>query len=149
MHTPFFFSFFLNIINRWKTSLQDVLQNYFYPLSLVFLPLGRQKTPSIHKRLFLRLWGRRIYCKFAFKFLLIETDMKIGEKVKDELFRQGHSAMWLAEQLHCERTNVYDISKRNDMGVELLRRISMVLNHDFFSDLSKEVFGEKAESTAG
>jgi len=75
--------------------------------------------------------------------------MKIGEKVKDELFRQGHSAMWLAEQLHCERTNVYDISKRNDMGVELLRRISMVLNHDFFSDLSKEVFGEKAESTAG
>ena len=67
--------------------------------------------------------------------------MKIGEKVKEVLFQQGHSAMWLAEQLGCERTNVYDIFKRDDMGVDLLRKISVALSHDFFRDLSEETFG--------
>ncbi len=67
--------------------------------------------------------------------------MELGERIKECLFKQGHSAMWLAEQLHCERTNVYDIFKREDMGVELLRRISIVLSHDFFKELSQETFG--------
>ena len=66
--------------------------------------------------------------------------MKIGEKIKEQLFLQGYSAMWLAEQLHCERTNVYDIFKREDIGVELLRRISVSLSYDFFRDLSEETF---------
>ena len=67
--------------------------------------------------------------------------MRIGERVKECLFQQGRSAMWLAKQLHCERTNVYDIFKREDMGVELLRRCSIALSHDFFKDLSEETFG--------
>jgi hypothetical protein len=36
---------------------------------------------------------------------------------------------------------VYDIFKREDMGVELLRRCSIALSHDFFKDLSEETFG--------
>ena len=69
--------------------------------------------------------------------------MKIGERIKEVLFRQGHSAKWLAEQLNCERTNVYDIFKRNDMGVLLLGRISIVLNYDFFQELSQETFPQQ------
>lgn len=65
---------------------------------------------------------------------------KIGERIKMALFAQNHTAKWLAEQLPCERTNVYDIFKRSDINVNLLRQISIVLNHDFFKDLSDETF---------
>lgn len=65
--------------------------------------------------------------------------MKIGSRVKEVLFKSGHSAKWLSEQIPCERTNVYDIFKRDDMNVELLMRISMILDHDFFADLSAEL----------
>lgn len=72
--------------------------------------------------------------------------MKLGERVKELLFQQGRSAMWLAEQLHCERTNVYDIFRRDDMGIELLRRISLALSHDFFKELSEETFPPNANN---
>ncbi len=65
--------------------------------------------------------------------------MNVGQRVKEVLFSQGHTAMWLAQQLGCERTNVYDIFKRQDLNVGLLRRISVILHHDFFSELSKEL----------
>lgn len=66
--------------------------------------------------------------------------MKVGERVKEVLFAQKRTAKWLAEQIPCERTNVYDIFKRNDMNVHLLAQISAILQHDFFKELSEEVF---------
>jgi len=67
----------------------------------------------------------------------------IGERIKTVLFSQKHTAKWLAEQLSCERTNVYDIFKRKDMNIRLLQQISAVLNHDFFKELSDETFSYK------
>lgn len=69
--------------------------------------------------------------------------MKVGTRVKDVLFKQGKTAKWLAEQIPCERTNVYDIFKRDDMNVNLLARISKILDHDFFQEVSNEVFPKK------
>ena len=51
--------------------------------------------------------------------------------------------MWLAEQLKCERTNVYDIFRRNDINVNLLTSISVILEYDFFAELSSETFGKE------
>jgi len=65
--------------------------------------------------------------------------MNIGQRVKEVLFEQKHSAMWLANQLECERTNVYDIFKRQDMNVGLLMRLSVILKHDFFKELSNQL----------
>lgn len=62
--------------------------------------------------------------------------MRIGERIKEVLFEQGHNACWLAAQIPCERSNVYHIFKRGDIGVELLLKISRILNHDFFMELS-------------
>ncbi len=67
--------------------------------------------------------------------------MNVGEKVKTELKRQGRTARWLASQIPCERTNVYKIFKRPDIDTDLLQRISVILDHDFFKDLSDETFG--------
>ncbi len=42
----------------------------------------------------------------------------------------------LSEAIHCERSNVYDIFQRDNIGSDLLMKISMVLNHNLFEDLS-------------
>ncbi len=65
---------------------------------------------------------------------------RIGAKIKSVLFSQHHSAKWLSEQIPCERTNVYDIFKRSDINIKLLQRISVILEYDFFKDLSEETF---------
>lgn len=67
--------------------------------------------------------------------------MKIGEHIKEVVFNQGHSAKWLADQIPCERTNVYNIFNRGDINIKLLRQISVILKHDFFKELSEETFG--------
>jgi len=60
----------------------------------------------------------------------------IGKMIKAELKRQGRSAVWLATQLNYGADNVYKIFQRNHLATDVLWKISEVLNHNFFSDLS-------------
>jgi hypothetical protein len=69
--------------------------------------------------------------------------MKIGEKIESILRKQGRSAAWLATQIPCERTNVYNIFRRKSLDVRLLMKISQILEYDFFKDLSEEAFPKK------
>ena len=57
----------------------------------------------------------------------------IGREIKAELHRQERGASWLAEKLHCDRTNVYNIFKRQGIDTRLLERISIILNRNFFA----------------
>lgn len=65
----------------------------------------------------------------------------VGKVIKEEFDRhpRTHTVTWFAEQLHCNRTNIYDIFKRKSIDTELLMRISLILNHDFFKELSQEL----------
>ena len=65
--------------------------------------------------------------------------MHIGKRIKEVLDDQGRSASWLASKIPCERTNMYDIFKRKDVSVEMLFKISSILGHDFFLELSEEL----------
>lgn len=65
--------------------------------------------------------------------------MHIGNRIKEVLDERKQRACWLAEQIPCERSNIYHIFKRHDISVELLRTISLVLDHDFFAELSVEL----------
>ena len=69
--------------------------------------------------------------------------MNIGKHIEETLRKQGKSASWLATQMPCERTNVYNIFKRKSLDVRLLMRISVILNYDFFKELSQEAFPQK------
>lgn len=64
--------------------------------------------------------------------------------IKAELDRhpKTHPVTWFAQELHCKRTNVYDIFNRQTVDTELLARISRILGHDFFRDLSDELTAE-------
>ena len=69
--------------------------------------------------------------------------MNIGKHIEETLRKQGKSASWLATQIPCERTNVYNIFKRKSLDVRLLMRISVILNYDFFKELSQEALPQK------
>ena len=66
--------------------------------------------------------------------------MNVGKHIEKILRKKGMSAAWLAMQIPCERTNVYNIFKRKSLDVRLLMRISVILDYDFFKDLSEEAF---------
>lgn len=69
--------------------------------------------------------------------------MHIGECIKKKLEEEGHSAAWFAERICCTRPHVYKIFRRSSIDTDLLKRISRVLNHDFFKDISVELHQKK------
>ncbi|MGM9805486.1 MAG: hypothetical protein ACI3Z7_03520 [Candidatus Aphodosoma sp.] len=62
--------------------------------------------------------------------------LHIGQMLERELKAQGRSVAWLAEKLCCSRTNAYKIIKKQNIDIELLLRISKILQHDFFRRIS-------------
>ena len=69
--------------------------------------------------------------------------MNVGKHIEKILRKKGMSAAWLAMQIPCERTNVYNIFSRKDISTGLLQKISVILNHDFFKELSQDTFKKK------
>lgn len=73
--------------------------------------------------------------------------MHVGSRIKAVLDEQGRSASWLASKIPCERTNMYDIFKREDVSVSLLYKVSSILGHDFFLELSEELRAQAANAS--
>jgi len=63
----------------------------------------------------------------------------IGEAIEKELAAQRRSAAWLAEQIYCDRSNVYRLFRKSSIDSELLLRISHILDRDFFALYSEEI----------
>ena len=63
----------------------------------------------------------------------------IGNLVKTILKMQGRSVTWFAKMLNCNCCNVYNIFKKENLDTELLKRISIILNHNFFQDVSNDM----------
>lgn len=63
----------------------------------------------------------------------------IGELIKQEFLKQERSITWFAHKLACDRTNIYRIFERQSIDTDQLKKISMILNHNFLADLAKEV----------
>lgn len=66
------------------------------------------------------------------------SHMKIGQRIKEEVQRQGLSAKKFGELINCERANVYKIYDRTTIDTALLGIISNALNHNFFLDIVNE-----------
>ncbi len=63
----------------------------------------------------------------------------IGTLIKEEFERQERSISWFARKLSCDRSNVYRLFQRETIDTGVLTRISLILHHDFFADLSADV----------
>ena len=65
-----------------------------------------------------------------------ESDFHLGKLIRQELDRQKRPVTWLADCINCDRTNCYCIFDRQYIDIDLLKRISRALNHNFFNELA-------------
>ena len=63
----------------------------------------------------------------------------IGKMIEEEVRRQNFSIKEFAEKINCRRNNVYDIFRRNNIDIDLLKRISIVLQHNYFKDIAEDM----------
>ncbi len=60
-------------------------------------------------------------------------DVHIGKKIQEKLKEARYKKTEFADMINISRTVVYDIFKRKTIDTGLLKKISEVLNHDFFN----------------
>ena len=108
-------------------------------------PLASSKASVCRKRATIRGFTLFVYY-FPIEAVDIISGLKmkveIGELIRQELLAQGRSITWLAGQLNCDRTNIYNIFKRDNIDLKLLSRISLILNRNFIRELSEEIDNE-------
>lgn len=73
----------------------------------------------------------------------MNEEVHIGELIKKKLKEEERTVSWFARKLHCDRSNVYKIFKKTNIDIELLRKISVIFNHDFFKILSEKMNSEE------
>lgn len=66
-----------------------------------------------------------------------EEKTHIGAMVKDFVKQNNINASELARKLGKTRQNLYDLYKRDDVGVKELLSLSKAVNHDFLADIQK------------
>ena len=71
-------------------------------------------------------------------------DFHLGKLIKQELARQGRTAVWLAKQVNRTPENLYKIFHQEWITMPLLFEISKALDYDFFKECS-EWFEEQRE----
>lgn len=65
--------------------------------------------------------------------------MHIGQLIRQELDSRQLSPSWLASKIYCSRQHVYNIFHKENLDVELLRRISLAMEYNFFAEIAREV----------
>ena len=66
----------------------------------------------------------------------MDKELHIGHIIKAELKRQGRSVSWLAKQIGYTRQNLYHLLDRPYIYTDLLLKISIILDYDFFECFS-------------
>lgn len=62
-------------------------------------------------------------------------NLHIGQLIKSVFDDSGMSISEFARQIHLERTTIYNIFERQSIDAMLLARISLVLKHNFLTDV--------------
>lgn len=63
----------------------------------------------------------------------------IGDLINEEVRRQKMPVTKFAKEINCQRNNVYDIFNRSNMDIDLLKRISKVLDVNFFQKIADDL----------
>lgn len=70
-------------------------------------------------------------------------NIHVGQEIRRRLEEKEHTVVWLAQQLSCSRTNMYKIFEKPHIDSEMLLRISIVLDYDFFAIISNQLRKEE------
>jgi len=71
--------------------------------------------------------------------------MHIGSIIQQKLKEQGKTVVWLAQELGCHRTNVYNLFDKYSIDTQQLQRLSVILHYNFFALYQEEVEGKITE----
>ncbi len=63
----------------------------------------------------------------------------IGNLIREELRRQGHTNQWLADRLSVERSTVQRLFNKQSIDTQQLFRISKLLGKDMFAYYSQSL----------
>jgi len=74
--------------------------------------------------------------------------LHIGKIIETVMKSQGRSPSWLAAQICCNRDNIYKIFRRQHIDTELLLKISVALNVDFFQHYVDALRTKKIQSVS-
>ena len=66
-------------------------------------------------------------------------EFHVGKLIQERLNYEEHSVSWLARKLDCDRSNIYRIFDREHMDTNLLLKISIILDYNFFELYSKRL----------
>ena len=67
-----------------------------------------------------------------------ESDIHIGHLIREQLKADQRSVSWLAREIHCTRNHVYKIFNKPSLDGDLLLRISIAMNFNFFQYYTAE-----------
>ncbi|MGN0033734.1 MAG: XRE family transcriptional regulator [Candidatus Limimorpha sp.] len=74
------------------------------------------------------------------------ADYHIGKAIKEYMKKQGRTEVWLARGVHCDPGNFNRTLKKPSIDMDLLRRISLLLEHNFCMEYAKHVEGQLRKS---
>ena len=78
---------------------------------------------------------------------MADRKFQIGKLVQERLNYEERSVSWLARKIGCDRSNIYRIFEREHLDCELLLKLSIVLNFNFFDVYTKAYDEMKVEYT--
>ena len=67
-----------------------------------------------------------------------ESKIHIGQLIQEQLKKDQRSVGWLSRQIPCTRNHVYKLFKRPSLDGDLLLRISIVMQFNFFQYYTAE-----------
>jgi hypothetical protein len=66
------------------------------------------------------------------------SNLHIGQLIQDQLKKDQRSVGWLSRQIPCTRNHVYKLFKKASLDADLLLRISIVMQFNFFQYYTAE-----------
>jgi hypothetical protein len=69
----------------------------------------------------------------------MESKVHIGKLISDKLAEKDRSMTWLAKKVYKDPSCLCKMLKRNYINTELLLRISLILEYDFFACYSNAI----------
>jgi plasmid maintenance system antidote protein VapI len=77
-----------------------------------------------------------------------ESNIHIGHLIREQLKADDRSVSWLAREIHCTRNNVYKIFNKPSLDSDLILKISVAMNFNFFQYYTAE-FLESIKARTG
>ena len=76
-----------------------------------------------------------------------ESNIHIGNLIREQLRKDQRSVGWLAREIHCSRNHLYKVFRKPSLDADLVLRISKSMQFNFFQYYTAEFLESLRERT--